>query len=101
MEFSPAFTLLGKFTTDIPESDSESHTINENDIVNVAEYLGLKLPEKSLQERIEIIQNELLNQNKVLTENISIVDVDKAEIYKKSRFVREIVLNNRARKQVD
>jgi hypothetical protein len=105
MEFDPAFTLLKKFTVGIESSVSGSDTINNQDIAAVAEYLGVELPAISISECIRIIETELLAQNKFLTMNLrninieqsELYEIEQSELYEKSRFVREVILNNRSR----
>jgi hypothetical protein len=98
MEFNAAFTLLKKFTVGIPNSLSESETIDDQDVVAVANYLGVELPTVSLLERIEILETELFAQNKFLTANLKDNDIEQSELYSRSQFVREVILNNRARR---
>jgi hypothetical protein len=97
MEFDPAFTLLRKFTVGIESSVSGSDTINNHDIAAVAEYLGVELPAISASECIRIIETELLAQNQFLTINLKNIDIEQSELYEKSRFVREVISNNRSR----
>ena len=97
MEFDPAFTLLRKFTVGIESSVSGSDTINNHDIAAVAEYLGVELPAISISECIRIVETELLAQNQFLTINLKNIDIEQSELYEKSRFVREVISNNRSR----
>lgn len=97
MEFDPAFTLLRKFTVGIESSVSGSGTINNQDIAPVAKYLGVELPAISISECIRILETELLAQNQFLTMNLKNINIEQSELYEKSRFVREAVLNNRYR----
>jgi len=94
MEFSPAFALLQKFTAGLPEASTISD-ITQEDVSQAAMYLGIELPFASLDDQKRIVQKELLNQNKFLTSNLHKPDVDQHEVYSRSLFVREIVLNNR------
>ena len=97
MEFDPAFILLKKFTVGIESSESGSDTINNQDIAAVAEYLGVELPAISISECIRILETELVAQNQFLTMNLKNIDTEKSELYKKSRFIREVISNNRSR----
>lgn len=98
MEFSPSFALLQKFTVGLPEAVTRSSGVAQGDVAMAAAYLGIDLPFASLDEQIRIVEKELLNQNKFLTSNLHKPDVDQHEVYSRSLFVREMVLNNRSRK---
>ena len=97
MEFDPAFTLLRKFAVGIESSVSGSDTINNQYIAAVAKYLGVELPAISISECIRIVESELLAQNQFLTINLKNIDIEQSELYEKSRFVREVISNNRSR----
>ena len=97
MELDPAFTLLRKFTVGIESSVSGSDPINNQDIVAVAKYLGVELPAISMSECVRIIETELLAQNKFLTMNLRNINIEQSELYEQSRFVKEVILNNRSR----
>ena len=90
MEFSAAFSLLRNFTVGLPMTP-----VSEGDVVAVSNYLGVDLPEVSLQDRITILSKELSAQNRFLStklESESIFDTDE---YRKSGFIKEVVANNR------
>lgn len=97
MVFDPAFTLLKKFTVGIDGSISGSGTINNQDIAAVAQYLGVELPAISIPECIRILETELLAQNQFLTMNLKNIYIEQSELYEKSRFVRDVIANNRSR----
>lgn len=95
MEYDPAFALLKKFTVGIPGSLSGSDTINNEDIAAAAKYLGIELHEMPISEQIGVVEIELLAQNRFLTTNLQNTEVEQSEFYRKSQFVREVILNNR------
>ncbi len=95
MEYDPGLALLKKFTVGIPASLSGSDAVNSEDVAAAAKYLGIELPEISLLERIKVVEIELLAQNKFLTTNLHNTEAEQSEFYRKSQFVREVLLNNR------
>ena len=97
MSFSSAFDLLAELGQnedgDIPFTDN----ISAIDIADMAAYLGIVLHSISRSEQISLLRNELNTQNKFLTKNIHTEEVTVSEMYLKSRFIQEIVINNRRR----
>lgn len=90
MDFSPEFELLLKFSIGLATTPA-----NEDDVIKVARYLGVDLPDTSLEDHIKILQDELVKQNSFLKNGLESDSVYDSEEYRRSIFVREIVANNR------
>jgi hypothetical protein len=92
MEFDPSFPLLKKFTIDRRDLVSGSDAITEQDVISVAEYLGIELPATtSLLGRINILKSELSSQNQFLTLHLHGADIDISDLYHRSGFVRCLI----------
>ena len=90
MEFSPAFALLQKFTIGRPPTPK-----NEDDILTVARYLGVDFAGSKMDDRETLLSNELANQNRFLSAELSSYSIFDSDEYRKSMFVKEVVTNNR------
>ncbi len=97
MEFSAAFATLKKFTVGLSPPLPDEEAITTSDINMAAEYLGIDLSGVPSHEHIRSIENELSYQDEFLTDHLSDSDIEKSELYGRSQFVREIVINNRTR----
>ena len=90
MQFSPAFPLLAKFNFGLKTDYKD-----ENDVLAVSEYLGIGLPDVSLDNKIAILAEELDSQNAFLSKHLISDSIYNTIEYSKSKFVQEIVANNR------
>ena len=90
MEFSPAFSLLLKFTVGL---DRGKPNIEETRVV--AGYLGVALSDQSLGECQKILSLELSQQNRFLPKQLERDSIFESDEYCKSMFIKEIVANNR------
>ena len=90
MEFSPAFYLLPKFTVGLQLARP-----SEEETSLAAEYLGVAFSPMSLDERIGELSRELSRQNGVLSEQLKYNSIFQSKEYRASKFVREVVANNR------
>ena len=94
MEFSPAFSLLVKFTTGI-----ETKPKSEDDVIAVSKYLGINVPGGDLADQAAVLSNELSRQNCFLSKELEYDAIFDSNEYRKSKSVREIVANNRINRQ--
>lgn len=89
-KFSPAFEPLIKFTKGLPKVPT-----SEDDIVAVANYLGVDVPDATLDDGIKLLSDELSFQNGFLSTELSSDAIYNTQLYRRSKFIREIVANNR------
>ena len=90
MQFSPAFTLLPKFSVGLKTTHKD-----KDDVLAVSEYLGIDLPDVSHDDKITILAKELQSQNGFLSHALISEEIYNSDEYRRSMFVREIVANNR------
>ena len=65
----------------------------------VAEYLGVNPTSTSLEDRVDELSRELSRQNGVLSEQLEHESIFQPDEYRRSRFVREMVANERENRQ--
>ena len=94
MTFDPAFSLLQKFTAGLPQP-----SISEEDVFAASAYLGVVLPKTNHADHIKVLEQALLHQNGFLSYEISSPAIFDSDEYRQSKFVREVVANNRRRLQ--
>ena len=93
MTFSPAFALLPRFTSGL-----QSGAVSGSDVAMVSDYLGVSVEGVSLQGSVEVLNNELLRQNRFLSLELASDSISDSNEYSRSLFIREVVANNRARR---
>jgi hypothetical protein len=94
MTLSPAFRLLGKFTEGIAaERIFGSPTWQE--VHMVSEYLGVDISGSDIVSATEKLSAALTEQNRFLTAYLSSDEIENCDLYHRSSFIREIVINNR------
>jgi len=94
MEFPTAFFLLqNKLGSFSDERGRES--ASQEDILSVAEYLGISVNPSDKIAACSSIKAELSLQNKFLTKKLRSNDVFSSEIYLRSKFGQDIIRNNR------
>ena len=94
MDFSPAFALLTKFSIGLPSTPK-----SEDDVLTVSKYLGVELPQVSLDDRISILTTELSIQNGFLSTTLESDAIYDSNEYRRSMFIKEVVANNRINRQ--
>jgi hypothetical protein len=92
MQFPPVFQLLKKFT---PGLENRSVAVTREEMDAVAKYLGVTLSAGDHEEAYLQLQNELSDQNRFLTAKLSCDDIIHCELFRRSQFIQDIVVNNR------
>ena len=90
MEFHPAFHLLLKFTVGL-----QTEPPSADEVLIVAKYLGVELPELTSSAKTSMLERELQKQNGYMSEHLEHDSINDSELYRKSMFVQQVVENNR------